>query len=109
MSDDDANQIEVPASFQAVYTVRDRLTRKGDALRARYEVCEDLAQQLIETAQHLHHDLGVSQDEVLRRMLTGLVTPEAGFEPGEPAWLLQRLAELLGWAWPGLDELAAPG
>jgi hypothetical protein len=97
----DEYQIEVPPSFQALYTdARRRLTVPLAALRARYEVCEDLAQQLVDSAQHIHHDLGVAQDEVLHRLHAGLADPEAGLAPQEPRWVLRRLIELANWPVP---------
>jgi hypothetical protein len=102
----DEYQIEVPPSFQAVHSdARRRLTVTLAHLRARYEVCEDLAQQLVDSAQHIHHDLGVAQDDVLHRLHAGLADPEAGLEPGEPRWVLRRLVELANWPVPeGWDE-----
>lgn len=108
MSDD--YQIEIPPSFMALYTdARHRLTVSLAQLRARYELCEDLAQQLIESAQHIHHDLGVTQDEVMDRLHAGLRVPESGLEATEADWVLQRLAELLGWGWSGLPAVPPPG
>ncbi|MFM2057997.1 MAG: hypothetical protein RLY71_2382 [Pseudomonadota bacterium] len=97
MTDD--NQILVPESFLDLYTdrARHRLAISKDELRARYEVCEDLAQQLVASAQHLHFDLGVSEDEVLIRIEAGLQTPESGRTPAEGVWVARRLAELLDW------------
>ena len=46
------NQILVPPSFMAVYTdTRGRLRESADVVRARYELCEDLAGHLVEQAQ----------------------------------------------------------
>jgi hypothetical protein len=98
MADD--YQIEIPPSFIALYSdARHRLTVPLAWLRERYEVCEDLAQQLIESAQHIHHDLGVPQHEVLQRMQAGLLTPDSGFDAAQARWVLLRLTELLGWGW----------
>ena len=50
------NQILVPPSFMAVYTdTRGRLRESADVVRARYELCEDLAGHLVEQAQILYH------------------------------------------------------
>nr|MBA3480134.1 hypothetical protein [Lautropia sp.] len=68
-------------------------------LRARYDLCEDLAGQLVEFAQGVHHDLGVSEDEVLARCRLGLLQAPAQLEPAEAVWVERRLAELLGWPW----------
>ena len=46
---DDDNQIHVPPSFMAVYSdARQRLLEKPAVVRARYELCEDLAGHLVE-------------------------------------------------------------
>ena len=96
----DENQIQPPPSFIALYTdARHRLAEPLAVVRARYELCEDLAQQLVEHGQHVHHDLGVSEDEVLLRCHTGLRSDDSGFSGAEAGWIIRRLAELLGWPW----------
>jgi hypothetical protein len=90
MSDDD--QTLIPPSFEAVYRdARGRLTVQ------RYELCEDMAQLLVDPSQAVHHDQGVSEDLILERTLAGLVTTESGFSEAEAVWVVTRLAELLGW------------
>ena len=50
---DDDNQIHVPPSFMAVYTdARGRLTDKADAVRTRYELCEDLSVLLVDDSTY---------------------------------------------------------
>lgn len=99
MSDDHENQILIPESFLDLHRDRHRtrLRTPITEVRARYEACEDLAQQLVAQAQHIHFDLGVSEDEVLMRMEAGLQSPESGFTPDEAVWVSRRLAELLQW------------
>lgn len=99
MSDDD--QILIPPSFEAVYRDgRGRLTVPRDHFRARYELCEDMAQLLVEPSQAVHHDQGVSEDLILERTQAGLATVESGFNEAEAVWVVTRLAELLGWPPP---------
>src|SRR5882672_2740836 len=94
----DEYQIEVPASFIALYVdQRRRLSVALSVLRERYELCEDLSQQLIEHAQTTHFSHGISEDEVLRRMHRGLLSPQPQVEAAEAGWVVRRLAELLGW------------
>lgn len=94
----DEYQIEVPPSFIALYTdSRRRLTVPVHELRQRYELCEDLAQQLADHARTTHFAHGISQDEVLRRMHRGLTSPEPQVEAAEAGWVVRRLAELLEW------------
>lgn len=100
MSDD--YQIPIPPSFHAVFAdARGRLTVPLAEFRARYELCEDMAQMLIEHSQAVHHDQGVDQEIILRRTQAGLATAESGFGAAEAVWVVTRLAELLGWPAPG--------
>ncbi|MET3493864.1 hypothetical protein [Variovorax boronicumulans] len=101
MSDD--NQIFIPPSFFAVYSdARQRLREPIGVVRERYEICEDLASHLVNHAQIQHHTEVPVESEILRRIHAGLATPEAGVSAAEATWIVQRLAELLGW--PGLEE-----
>ncbi len=98
------NQILVPPSFMAVYTdTRGRLRESADVVRARYELCEDLAGHLVEQAQILYHVQAPSESEILRRIHAGLCAPESAMAPGEATWIVSRLAELLQWQCPGLE------
>ena len=97
----DAYQIQIPPSFQALYVdARGRLIVPLDAFRARYELCEDMAQLLVDRSQALHHDQGIAEDLILARTRSGLSDPEAGFSAAEAGWVVTRLAELLGWDCP---------
>ena len=96
MSDD--YQIDIPPSFFALFTdARQRLNEPVAVVRARYEVCEDLANHLVEHAQVLHHVEVPSGEEILRRIHAGLDTPGSGVSAAEAEWITRRLAELLGW------------
>ena len=114
---DDDNQIHVPPSFMAVYSdTRQRLTEKPAVVRARYELCEDLAGHLVEHAQTLYHVQAPSEAEILRRIHAGLCTAESGVSTAEATWIATRLAELLGWPCPELvavppseEPVDAPG
>ena len=89
------NQILVPPSFIALYAdARGRLRESADAVRQRYELCEDLANHLVEHAQTLYHVQAPSEAEVLRRIYAGLSDRESGFTAAEGTWVLVRLAEL---------------
>lgn len=94
----DPYQIPIPASFLAVHAdARGRLRLPLAEFRDRYELCEDLAQSLVERAQALHGDAGVDRASVLDRVARGLAEPAAGLAAGEGEWVRRRLAELLGW------------
>ena len=103
MTDD--YQIDIPPSFLALHTdaSRQRLREPLAVVRARYDVCEDLAAHLVEHARILAHVEVPSEDEVLQRIHAGLRTPESGVSTPEARWIVLRLAELLGWQTPSLD------
>jgi len=103
MSDD--YQIDIPPSFFAIYTdARQRLSEPLATVRARYEVCEDLANHLVQHAQLLHHVEVPSEEEILLRIHAGLDSPESGVSAAEAGWIVRRLAELLGWNCPELAD-----
>ena len=103
------NQILVPPSFIAAHSdARERLLVTADALRARYELCEDLASALVEQAQKLYETQASAEAEVLRRIHGSLSTPAAGLASGEATWITTRLAELLAWSCPALALSAEP-
>jgi hypothetical protein len=100
----DEYQIPIPASFHALYAdSRGRLTEPLARYRARYELCEDMAQMLVERCQEIHHDQGVCEELILWRMHAGLCMPDAGFSAREALWVVTRLAELMAWECPVLD------
>jgi hypothetical protein len=91
----------LPESFLKLYQgLRGRLLEPAAAVRARYELCEDLANQVMPAAQALHHDDGLGEDDVLSRIAQALAHPDAGLRDGEAHWVVQRLAELLRWEMP---------
>jgi hypothetical protein len=101
---DDANQIEVPPSFTALFTSPSgRLTETMSAVRERYELCEDLAQLLTEQASTLQFKTGAPEVELLRTIRLGLSEAEGPVTPVEATWVVTRLAELLNWEAPGPD------
>ena len=94
----DEYQIELPPSFIALHVdARQRLNVPVRTLRERYELCEDLSQQLVDHARTTHFAHGISEDEVLTRMHRGLLAPQPQVSAPEAAWVVRRLAELLGW------------
>lgn len=99
---DDSNQILVPPSFLALYSAPSglRLREPIQAVRARYELCEDLAQALVEQAATAQFKSGGGTRDVLAGLLEALGGADAGLQPGEPLWVVTRLAELLGWQAP---------
>jgi hypothetical protein len=99
---DDPNQIEVPASFVALFTAPGghRLTQPMAAVRGRYELCEDLAQMLCEQASVAAFKSAASEDEVLAGLQAALSAEGGPLQASEPEWVVTRIAEILGWNLP---------
>jgi hypothetical protein len=95
----DEYQPLIPVSFIALYLPAGRIKPNAprDVIAARYELCEDLANQLFDHARHVHFDLGVDEQDVLGRCHRGLLAEGSGMSVPEAAWIVRRLAELLGW------------
>lgn len=103
----DDNQILIPPSFIAIHSdARGRPSVPVAELRARYELCEDLANHLVEQAGQLYHGGARSEEGVLLGMHAGLSSPGAGVSPHEARWITLRLAELLNWRSPALPDSA---
>ena len=100
---DDANQIVVPPSFTALYSTPSghRLTESMQVVRQRYELCEDLANMLMDQASTAHFSSGGSERQVLETMQEGLAGGESPVSAAEAQWIVVRIAELLGWELPG--------
>lgn len=104
----DEPQIEIPPSFLALYLApgRQKPSLPRDELAARYELCEDMAQMLTETARQMEFSLGITEADVLSRCLQGLRVEPVVVSEAESVWVVWRLAELLGW--PAPDTAATP-
>lgn len=104
------DQSVLPPSFLALYLDRrQRLTAPRGEVLQRYELCEDLAQQL-EAPTRGAALQGLAEDVVLRRCRDGLADPSSGLRADEAHWVACRLAELLGWPMPpapAVDEAPA--
>jgi len=99
----DESQIEIPPSFVALYVPPGRIkpTLARSELTQRYELCEDMAQMLVDTARTMEFSLGITQDDVLQRVGQGLRVEPAVVTEAEAGWVVTRLAELLGPSGPG--------
>ena len=93
----DSQLTPIPERFEALCGGASLRPAERRALHARYELCEDLAQQLLPTAQALLHDDGLARSDVLDRMAMALNQPESGLLAGEVQWVVGRLAELARW------------
>jgi hypothetical protein len=98
----DENQIEIPPSFIALFVEPGRIKPNASRqeITQRYEFCEALATMLVERAQTLQWQLGITEADVLERLHAGLRGPDAPVPPNEGEWIISRLAELLEWERP---------
>ena len=100
---DDTSQIQPPPSFAELFRTRSgKLSAPIAEVVARYELCEDLAQMLVEQAQILYHQSAPSESAILQTMFQGLQADGAVVSPSEARWVILRLAELLNWQTPEL-------
>ena len=73
----DENQIEIPPSFIALFVEpgRTKPSATREAITERYEFCEALATMLVERAQTLQWQLGITEADVLEKLHAGLQGP----------------------------------
>ena len=104
----DESQLLVPESFAELFITPGQRKPSIDraALAEKFELCEDMAQMLTEHASQVLVKLGITESDVLARMLQGLVADEGRLSEGEALWVVSRLAELLQWPLPA--RLAEP-
>jgi hypothetical protein len=100
------SQIEIPESFIRLYLDPGRIKpRESRAFIAqRYDLCEDMAQMLMDPARDTLWQLSITEWDVLQRMQQGLIGGEVNLSLDESQWVAQRLAELLGWNADGLFD-----
>lgn len=100
MSDD--NQILIPESFLNLFIEPGRIkpTETRQTIAQRYDLCEDMAQMLVEPCRESLWDLGITEADVLQRTAQGLTGTDTGLNEAQTRWVVRRLAELLGWEWP---------
>lgn len=98
----DEYQIEIPQSFIALFLDpgKTKPNASREHIAERYEFCEDLANMLTATAADMQFRLGVTESDVLQRVLAGLGGDAAVVEANEAQWVVCRLAELLNWPLP---------
>ena len=75
-------------------------------LAARFDICEDLAQQLVAKCQKNRSTKysSLSEREILERLLRQLWGTGWGSD-GEMAWVIRRTANVLGWDAPPLAKV----
>jgi len=102
LSDD--NQVEIPQSFIALFMEpgRSKPAATRFFIAERYELCEDMASLLTQTAQEMLHGLGIAEADVLKRCYQGLAVDDGVFNAVEAEWVVRRLAELSQWPQPAV-------
>lgn len=113
---DDASQIHIPESFIRLYAPpgRPRPHQLAAQIARRFEVCDELAATLAPRAQELQFQLGITEADVIDKMLETLLAltggqgsdgqaAEAVLSEVEARWVVGHLAEQLGW----LEHLSA--
>ena len=105
----DENQVEIPQSFIALFIEpgRSKPAATRFFIAERYELCEDMASLLTQTAQEMLHGLGIAENDVLQRCYQGLMVDNAVFTPPEAEWVVRRLAELSQWPQPAVLTAAS--
>ena len=95
-------QIEIPPSFMALFVDpgRQKPNASREVVAQRYELCEDMASMLTETARNNLLSPGITEDHVLMQCYRGLTGLEAVVTKPEARWVMHRLAELLEWSLP---------
>jgi len=93
------SHIDIPPSFQALYEAQlnARIKPVWADVCARYELCEDMAQMLVDTAQNMQFQLGITESDVLQRVWLGLAQTDSVLARNEAQWVVTRLAELCQW------------
>lgn len=114
---DDHSQIQIPDSFIHLFVRRGPpLPRHRAAeIAQRFEVCDDMAAALMPRAQELQFKLGVTEADVIDKLLESLQPLTEGegavLSAPETQWVVCHLAEQLGWVEhlsPELKALAGP-
>src|SRR6202012_1656541 len=98
----DENQIESRPAFIALFVQpgRTRPSATRETITQRYEFCEALATMLVERAQTLQWQLGLTEGAGGEKLPAGLMGEDAPVPPNEGEWIIRRLAELLEWDRP---------
>lgn len=114
----DDSQIHVPDSFIHLFVRRGLPVPRQRAAEVaqRFEVCDDMATALIPHAQELQFKLGITEADVIDKLLDNLLPitqgPDAVLSEPEAQWVVCHVAEQLGWVEhlsPELKALAGPG
>lgn len=96
------NQSELPESFMMLYVKPNQYkpSLPRSELTQRYELCEDLANMLVDTVSTQQFQMGITEDDALEKCWRGLMLQPELVNELESFWVVCRLAELLGWSLP---------
>lgn len=113
----DDSQIHVPDSFIHLFVRRGQPVPRQRAaeIAQRFEVCDDMAAALLPRAQELQFKLGITEADVIDKLLQSLLPltegTDAVLSAPEARWVVCHVAEQLGWVEhlsPELKALAGP-
>lgn len=95
----EGNQIVIPESFVALYLDPGRIKPREsrEFIAQRYDLCEDMAQMLVEPSRTTLWELGITESDVLDRTRLALNGGGLDLSESEIVWVVRRLAELLEW------------
>ncbi len=91
------NQIEVPAAFMALYCRNGRPVESRQVVESRYEICEEIAEQVAAFCQNLQLKAELPESQVLVNCRAGLLASPETMSELEVDWVMGRCAELLNW------------
>lgn len=105
------SQIVIPPSFVQLFVPpgKTRPVEPRQLIAQRYDLCEDMAQMLVDNAREKHFAIGLAEIDVLDRIHAGLLADASPVSGEESVWIVRRLGELLGWPLPPALVLPAPG
>jgi hypothetical protein len=105
----DSQQIFIPQSFTELFKdplrPHAKLSEPFSHISARYDLCEDMAQMVCQTALNMMGSLNITEQDVIERILQGLSLDESVVTSPEARWVVQRMAELLNWDIPNIYPL----
>ncbi len=105
----DDSQIHIPDSFIHLFVKPHQPVPRHRAgeIAQRFEICDDMAASLVPRAQELQFKLGITEADVIDKLLESLMPltqgPDAVLSEAEARWVVCHLAEQLGW----LEHLSA--
>ena len=105
----DSQQIYIPPSFTELFKdplrPHAKLSEPFSQISARYDLCEDLAQMVCQTALNMMGSLNITEHDVIQRILQGLSLDAEVVNAQEARWVVERMVELLNWDIPDIHTL----